>query len=486
METIPFGMDIVDENGKILFINKTLKALINKDVLGQQCWSFYKDDNKQCVNCPLLYGIEFGKPKILEVKGVLGGKIFQISHVGMMYKGKKAMLEVFQDITEQKKLQNDLFQAQKLQSIGTLAGGIAHDFNNILCIILAYVTSMRRLKLSTGNDIESLNAISQAVQRGAALVRQVLTFARKTDAVLEVIDINSLVLELLSMLRRTFPKIITFSEQLGGNLPFIVADHSQIHQALLNLCVNARDAMPYGGIIIVKTESLTKEYVAEKFPSAGYSNYICISVTDTGEGMDETTRQKVFDPFFTTKEKGKGTGLGLSVVYGIMQAHDGFIDMESTPGQGTAFRLFFPVPVAIDESRELLKPDERYETGGKETILLVEDEESLLETVRLMLRSYGYTILTAKDGRAAVDTYVHHQTQINLVITDMGLPGITGEDEFRELKMINPDVKVILVSGYIDPDYKSELLKQGIYDFIQKPYRLESILKKIRNALDTN
>jgi PAS domain S-box-containing protein len=484
VETMPFGIDIVDENGTILFVNNTMKALLKNDVLGQECWSMYKDDKKQCADCPLRRGIEFGKPNTLEVDGVLGGKTYQISHVGMMHRGRKSILEVFQDITEQKKLHNELFQAQKLQSIGTLAGGIAHDFNNILCIILAYVSSMRRSKQSLGNNIESLNSINQAVQRGAALVRQVLTFARKTENVFEVIDINSLVLELLSMLKRTFPKIITFSEQLEKNLPFIFADHSQVHQTILNLCVNARDAIPYGGTITVKTESLTKEKVMQKFPSASSDVYICISVIDTGEGIDETTRQKVFDPFFTTKEKGRGTGLGLSVVYGIMQAHEGFIDLESTRGQGSTFRLYFPVPETIDDSRELLKSMETYDIGGTEIILFVEDEDLLLETVSVMLESHGYTLFTAKDGREAIEMYKRYHNQIDLVITDMGLPVMTGVDEFRTLKMLNPDIKIILASGSIEPELRSELLSQGVSDIIQKPYRLDDILRKIRDVLD--
>jgi two-component system, cell cycle sensor histidine kinase and response regulator CckA len=399
--------------------------------------------------------------------------------------GQKYNIVIIQDITEQKRLHIELFQAQKLQSIGTLAGGIAHDFNNILCIILAYVSSMRRSKKGGGDTIENLNAINQAVQRGAALVRQVLTFARKTDNIFEVIDINSLVLELLSMLKRTFPKIITFSEHLGKNLPFLFVDHSQVHQAILNLCVNARDAMPFGGTITIKTELLGQEPVRQKFPAAHHATYICISIGDTGEGIDESTRQKVFDPFFTTKEKGRGTGLGLSVVYGIMQTHEGFIDLESIKGEGSTFRLYFPVSEAIDDSHEVLKSMETYDIGGTEIILFVEDEDLLRETVSVMLESHGYTLFTATNGREAVEMYKRYHDQIDIVISDMGLPVMTGVDEFTTLKMLRPDIKIILASGSIEPELRSELIRQGVREFIQKPYRLDDVLRKIRDVLDT-
>jgi two-component system cell cycle sensor histidine kinase/response regulator CckA len=398
--------------------------------------------------------------------------------------GQKYNIVVIQDITEQKKLHNELSQAQKLQSIGILAGGIAHDFNNILCIILAYVSSMRRSKQGAGDVTENLNAINQAVQRGAALVRQVLTFARKTDNIFEVIDINTLVLEILSMLKRTFPKIITFSEDLGKNLPFLFVDHSQVHQAILNLCVNARDAMPFGGMITVRTESLAYEDVRKKFPTAHHATYICISVGDSGEGIDETARQRIFDPFFTTKEKGRGTGLGLSVVYGIMRAHDGFIDLDSARSQGSTFRLYFHVPDTMDDSREMLKSTEIYDIGGTEIILFVEDEDLLLETVSVMLESHGYTLYTAKNGREAIDIFKRYHNQIDIVISDMGLPVMTGVDEFKTLKMLQPGIKVILASGSIEPELRSELLKQGVSEFIQKPYRLDDVLRKIRDVLD--
>jgi CheY-like chemotaxis protein len=332
----------------------------------------------------------------------------------------------------------------------------------------------------------SITAINQAVQRGAALVRQILTFARKTDILFEPMDISELIYELLSMLGQTFPKTITFSESIEKSLPFIFADRTQIHQALLNLCINSRDAMPQGGSISITAGRQTKEQIVQKFPAAREVEYVCLTVTDTGKGMDEATCQRVYDPFFTTKEKGKGTGLGLSVVYGIVQAHRGFIDVKSELGIGTTFRLFFPVPILNEQTAAAQQLVKSYEVGGTETILFVEDEELLIQMVSFLLESKGYKVLCARDGLEAVNIFLSHKHEIALVITDMGLPVMTGTDEFIKLKEIDPNVKVIFASGFFEPDIKSELMADGGCGFIQKPYDPNDILRMIRQILDKN
>jgi len=483
IQTMPFGMNIVDEEGNILFVSKTMKEMLTVDVIDMCCWEVYKDDNQQCKDCPLKRGISFGKPDVIETTGVLGGKTFQISHVGMMYEGRKAMLEVFQDITEQKKLQQELMQSQKMLSIGTLAGGIAHDFNNILAIILGYTSIFNSIKDDPQKLSDGVNAIRQAVDRGAALVRQILTFARKTDIAFEPMSVPDLIRELISMLEQTFPKIITFNKEVEIELPLINADHTQIHQILLNLCVNARDAMLNGGVITIKANLIEGDKLQERFPAANKEHYICITVSDTGMGMDEATCSRIFDPFFTTKEKGKGTGLGLSVVYGVVQAHHGFIDVESAVGSGTTFRLYLPVVKESSAALESGKEEEQV-LGGNETILVVEDEELLLDMVKIFLETHGYTVLTAKDGIEAVNVYSEHIHEIALVISDMGLPKLSGDGEFKKLKEINPTVKMILASGYFEPDIKILLESAGVVGFLQKPYLIEEVLEKIRKALD--
>ena len=377
-----------------------------------------------------------------------------------------------------------MLQAQKIQSIGTLAGGIAHDFNNILAIILIYASLLEQRALSREKILEGSRAITRAVDRGKELVRQILTFARKTEVDFKPINVVELIYELLSMLRQTFPKVITFIENIDKDNPFIFGDRAQVHQVILNLFVNARDAMPNGGSITIAVEKQTKDIVQNIFSDAEQDSYVCISVTDTGEGMDAPTLQRIFDPFFTTKEIGKGTGLGLAVVYGVMQSHRGFVDVESTPGHGTTFRLFFPIPIANERTMDVSKAVESFQVGGTETILFVEDEELLLESVGQILESKGYTVYTAQDGNEAVKIYAQREKEIDLVLTDFGLPGITGKEEFKKLKEINPDVKVILASGFFEPNIKSELLKAGAKGIIQKPYVPDDILRIIRTVLD--
>jgi two-component system, cell cycle sensor histidine kinase and response regulator CckA len=484
IQTMPFGMNIVDEDGNILFVSKAMKEMLTVDVLDMCCWKVYKDDNEQCKECPLHRGIAFGKPEVLEVSGILGGRTFQISHIGMMYQGRKAMMEVFQDITEQKKLQQELTQSQKLLSIGTMAGGIAHDFNNILGIIIGYTSILQSNKTNPEKFSEGINAIKQTVDRGAGLVRQILTFARKTDISFEPLSVPDLVKEIVSMLQQTFPKIITFKTSFEESLPYINADHSQMHQALLNLCVNARDAMPDGGEISVHTKVVNLQDLKSRFSSANNEWYICLNISDTGTGIDESVRSQIFDPFFTTKDKGKGTGLGLSVVYGIVQAHNGFIDVVSAVGSGTTFCLYFPVPIESIDPQNSQEKEKEQIVGGTETILVVEDETLLLDMMQVLLESNGYTVFTAKDGEEAVNIYARHAKEIDLVITDMGLPKLTGIAEFEKLKGIRPDVKIIFASGYFEPDSKAALESAGAKGFLQKPYVIEDALIKIRRALE--
>jgi two-component system, cell cycle sensor histidine kinase and response regulator CckA len=395
------------------------------------------------------------------------------------------------DITERKQAEealsvqkNLLLQAQKVQSIGTLAGGIAHDFNNILGIILGYVSMLEARRTDPQKHAECVNVISDAVDRGAALVQQILTFARKTDVQLEQLNISSFIGEMIGMLKETFPKTITFRENYGSNEPAVVGDRSQLHQAILNLCVNARDAMPNGGSIGITTELLPNAQVRQRFPAASDETYIRINVSDTGMGMDEATRLRVFDPFFTTKDKGKGTGLGLSVVYGVMQSHHGFVDVESHKGSGTVFSLYLPVTQATEASVPGMESAAPAVAGGTETILVVEDEEQLMEMLSLALRSKGYTVIMAEDGQEAIDRFRQDRSRIDAVITDIGLPIISGIDVFKQLKEIDPKLKGILASGFFEPGRREELEMIGARGFINKPYRTNDVLRMLRQVLD--
>lgn len=406
---------------------------------------------------------------------------------------------ILRDITNQKKLEEQLRQAQKMESLGTLAGCIAHDFNNILAIILGHVHSLERNNGSKEKFERSLEALNKAVQRGAGLVQQILTFARKTNTQFESVNVNTAVEDIVKILGETFPKTITISVDLETNLPIIVADHNQLHQVLLNLCVNAYDAiieiqknqsqtqssLSQRGALVLRTRTVQGDVVQRQFSDATADQYVVLSVSDTGAGMDEATRSRIFEPFFTTKEKGKGTGLGLSVVYGVMKSHHGYITVESEVKKGTTFYLYFPVPQRIVRTYKGKTMENKELPGGNETILVVEDEEMLLELVKSLLEDKGYKVVTARDGQEAIELYARYKKDIALVLSDMGLPKVSGWDAFRKMREIDPDVKAILASGYLDPNVRTEMLKAGARDFIQKPYDVNQILVRLREVIES-
>jgi len=388
------------------------------------------------------------------------------------------------DNTRQHVLEQQLIKAQKLESLGTLAGGIAHDFNNILGIIVGHATLLRRMEHESERIKQSVETITTAAQRGAALVRQLLTFARKSDVIMHRISLNDSVKEVAALIRETFPKTIAYSTALEEKLPLILADSTQIHQVLLNLCVNARDAMPEGGTLCITTSTIDQREVQAKFPKAGSREYVLLEVGDNGIGMDEETRHRIFEPFFTTKEEGKGTGLGLAVAFGIISLHNGFIDVASTPGAGTTFYLYFPANPEEIEPFHISTEIADEVKGGNETILLVEDEEMLRDLAMLSLKGKGYHVIGASDGEEAIRIYWERYNKVALVVSDMGLPKLDGYSVFNELKRINPKVKFVIASGYLDPALKSEILKSGVKEFIQKPYVPNDLLVKIRTVLD--
>jgi PAS domain S-box-containing protein len=387
------------------------------------------------------------------------------------------------DDTKRKTLERQLVQAQKLESLGTLASGIAHDFNNILGIILGYATLLTTGEPNPENIRNSAQAVVKASMRGAALVKQLLTFARKADVLLAPVRVNDIVIEISKLLSETMAKTIVITLDLEKGMPAISADPTQVHQVLLNLCVNARDAMPNGGTLTIATHLQQGDAIRNKFPKAASRQYVVLSVADTGVGMDERTRNRIFEPFFTTKEIGKGTGLGLSVVFGIMESHKGFVNVESEPGKGTTFYLYFPIPESVEIDQAKTETQKEI-PGGTETLLVIEDEELLRVLLRTALRSAGYTVLTAVDGQEAIDLFGQHQGDIQLVLSDIGLPKLSGYDVFRKMKRTKPNLRFILASGSIEPQMKSEFSKEGVTDFVQKPYSVYEVLQAVRTILD--
>jgi PAS domain S-box-containing protein len=387
------------------------------------------------------------------------------------------------DESKRKSLENQLIQAQKLESLGTLASGIAHDFNNILGIVLGYATLLTRQTSNPENMKLSIETVVKTCRRGAALVNQLLTFARKAEPELTSVKLNDSVIEISKLLSETITKTIVINLDLEQELPAISADATQMHQVLLNLCVNARDAMPNGGTLTIATHLQQSDVVRKKFPNVAARQYVALIVRDAGVGMDEKTRSRIFEPFFTTKERGKGTGLGLSVVFGIMESHKGYIAVDSEPGKGTTFYLYFPVPESQDIEQANAETQKEI-PGGDETILVVEDEEAIRELLKTFLQLAGYTVLIAVDGREAIEVYDKHWEDIDLVLADNGLPKLSGYDIFRKMKSKNSKLKFILASGSVEPERISEILRDGARDFIEKPYTVFKVLRAVRSVLD--
>ena len=391
---------------------------------------------------------------------------------------------MYEDISERKALESQVLHAQKMESVGTLAGGVAHDFNNLLAIILGNAALLEKVAADPERRDSCIAAINKAGERAAGVVRQLLTFARKTERRKESVRINDLIQELLKLLSETFPKNIEIRTDLAPGLPSVISDAGQLHQVLMNICVNARDAMPRGGRLTLATRVVPIDGVQRRFTAADAAAYVEIRASDTGTGMDEGTRRRIFEPFFSTKGPGRGSGLGLAVVFGIVESNQGFIDVDSAPGQGSCFTVYLPVPPPALPTEQHAPAEEAEPAGGTESILIVEDEEPLAELLQMTLQSAGYTVFAAAEGNAALELYRRHRDRIALVVSDVGLPKMSGDQLFLAMKELDPGVRTVLASGYMEPTLKTSAMQAGVRSFLQKPYEMREVLKEIRRVLD--
>ena len=394
---------------------------------------------------------------------------------------------IITDVTERKRaekekerLESQLNQALKMEAIGTLAGGIAHDFNNLLMTIQGRASIMLMKKDSSHPDIKHLKGIEDNVESAADLTRQLLGFARGGKYEVKPTNLNELVKKENRMFGRT-KKQISIRGKYEKDLWSVEVDQGQIAQVLLNLYVNSWQAMPAGGDLYLETENVTLEEIDVEPFSIAPGRYVKISVTDTGVGMDKATREKIFEPFFTTKEMGRGTGLGLASAYGIIKNHDGFINVHSEKGQGATFNIYLPA-----SEKEIIeeKKSDGETLRGSETVLFVDDEDTIIEVAGELFDQLGYKVLTAGNGREAIETYEKNKEKIDIVLLDMIMPDMSGGDTYDSLKEVDPDIKVLLSSGYSLEGRATEILDRGCNGFIQKPFKMKELSQKLREILD--
>jgi PAS domain S-box-containing protein len=401
------------------------------------------------------------------------------------------MRSTIQDITELKRaeeemaaLQEQFRQSQKMEAIGQLAGGIAHDFNNILTIIKGY-SQLSLSELKKNDPLrENIEEIQKASERAANLTHQLLAFSRRQIMDVKVLDVNTILRDLDKMLHRIIGEDIELIRLLAEDLGRVKVDPGQIEQVIMNLAVNARDAMPKGGKLTIETANVELDgKYALKHIAVKPGHYVMLSMSDTGMGMKPEVKERIFEPFFTTKEKGKGTGLGLSTVYGIVKQSGGYIWVYSEPGKGTTFKIYLP---RVDEPPEAWKEKEVKEEipGGRETVLIVEDDESVRKMAVLVLEKKGYTVLEAKDGNEALLLCKGRKEPIHLILTDVVMPGMSGRQLVDQLRQVYQDIKALYMSGYTDNAIVHHgVLKKGM-NFIQKPFTIDGLASKVRKVLD--
>jgi len=482
---------VYDLEGKVRFVNPSFTRSFgwtSDELMGKRI-PYVPDSEKEATQAEIRRVLGGGPPVYFESQRLTkDGRILSVTNSGSRYDDHEGVpagiLVILHDTTRTKALEAQFRQAQKMEAIGTLAGGVAHDFNNLLQVISGYAQLLLWGKSELDPGHTELVEIQKAVQRAAQLVRQLLTFSRKVGGNRRPLDLNQEILEAEKLLKRAIPKMITIDLHLGSPLEAINADPVQMEQILLNLGSNAADAMPNGGRLVLETRNVCLDgEFCRQHSGAEAGNYVLMSVADTGQGMDRKTVQHIFEPFFTTKEIGKGTGLGLASVYGIVKSHGGYILCESEIGEGTIFKIYLPA-VREKEAQVEKGVEEAPLKGGSETILVVDDEVSIRELAVQILQRHGYQVFAADCGEAALETFRTRPGGIDLVILDLGMPGMGGLNCLRGLSKIDASVRVLIASGYSVDGSVQECLESGAAGYIGKPYRLKDLLAKVRTVLD--
>ena len=495
VEQSPASIVITDTKGVIEYVNPKFTEQTGyslEAIRGKNMRILKPDSSQQSVYLELWSNVSAGR----EWKGELqnrkaDGRLFwESAHISPIKNATGEathFLGIYEDITERRSLEAQLRQSQKMESVGQLAAGVAHDFNNILTVIQGHAEMLHAEPSITSENREALDQITSSAKRAANLTRQLLLFSRKQAMQPQALDLSHLIGDLGKMLQRILGEQIEMHTTYQSDGIIIQADPGMVEQVIVNLCVNARDAMPDGGLLRLETNLVE---FAENTPlphaEARTGRFLCLSVADSGCGMDEPTLSRIFEPFFTTKPKGKGTGLGLATVYGIVKQHQGWVDVSSAPGKGTTFRIYFPAAEKeVKASRD--NPASETARGGSECILVVEDEDSLRLMVRMVLKRQGYRVICASSGLEALTLWKDCASDVDILLTDMVMPhGITGRQLADRLLAEKPFLKVIYSSGYsVDLASSGHMFQNG-FNFLPKPYRPEDLVKIVRNCLDHN
>jgi PAS domain S-box-containing protein len=483
------GILVRDLEDRILFWNKgaeTIYGWTAEEVMGRDVHElFYTEDSVQ---------FDHAKQSVLD-HGEWLGELRQKTKMGrdIIAEGRwslvrddngnpKAIFVINTDVTEKKRLESQFLRAQRMESIGTLAGGIAHDLNNMLAPILMSIQLLQS-RFTDADSQRLLGTLRKSAERSGALVKQVLEFARGVEGAKIILQPRHVIKEVMRILNETLPKSIEVKFEIPDDLWVVAGDATQLHQVLMNLCVNARDAMIDGGKLTIGAENaVIDESYARMNIDSRPGRFVSITVTDTGAGIPASVLDKIFEPFFTTKEHGKGTGLGLSTVLGIVKGHGGFVNVYSEPQKGTEFRIYIPAAGSAN-SKESDDHLAELPHGNGELILVVDDEGAIREIARRTLETYGYSVLTAADGTEAVALYAQHKEKVEVVLTDMMMPYMDGSATIRVLHKMNPHVRIIATSGLKDTTRTSESPNLGVKTFLQKPYTAERLLKTIADVL---
>jgi two-component system, cell cycle sensor histidine kinase and response regulator CckA len=491
VQSAVYGIYRSSLEGKFLDVNPALIAMLGyfsaEEVLAldPQCDIFVDPDEQAKLMGPLQQGARLDNMEVRwkrkdgsTITVRLNGRAVTISE-----HGGRVLEVIAEDVTERRILEDQFRQAQKMEAVGRLAGGVAHDFNNLLMVISGYAEIL--LEHTASNDVlyPKVAAIQQAAERATTLTRQLLAFSRKQLLELKVVDLNAIVRDIERLLRPLIGENTELVTRLASGLGKTRADASQIEQVIMNLVVNAKDAMPEGGKITIHTANVN----ADGSPRREYGHlqpglYIMLAIADTGHGMDKETQARIFEPFFTTKEKGKGTGLGLSTVYGIVKQTGGYVFVQSELNRGTTFRIYFPRVGDDSESMESALAS-RSASGGPETVLLVEDEESVRQLVRETLEAKGYKVLEADNGEAALRIASAHPGSIDMLITDVVMPGMSARELAKELGASHPHSRILFLSGYTEDAIVQHGVLQPGTAFLEKPFTLQSLASKVREVL---